>query len=72
MSTMSKVPSVSKSCLICGKPVAEKFQPFCSQRCTNVDLNRWFSGVYAVPAVDDDAAEELDGPESTTATKDEN
>jgi endogenous inhibitor of DNA gyrase (YacG/DUF329 family) len=37
------------SCPICGKPVVEKFQPFCSRHCADVDLHRWFSGVYAVP-----------------------
>jgi endogenous inhibitor of DNA gyrase (YacG/DUF329 family) len=25
------------------------FQPFCSKRCADVDLSRWFGGVYAVP-----------------------
>ena len=25
------------------------FRPFCSKRCADVDLNRWLSGVYAVP-----------------------
>jgi len=28
---------------------AEKFSPFCSRRCADVDLNRWLRGVYAVP-----------------------
>jgi endogenous inhibitor of DNA gyrase (YacG/DUF329 family) len=28
----------------------EQFQPFCSRRCADVDLNRWLSGVYVVPA----------------------
>ena len=63
MSTMAKTPHTSKSCPICGKPTADKFQPFCSQRCTNVDLNRWLTGVYAVPAVDEDAAEDIELPE---------
>ena len=62
---MSATARTSKSCPICGKPAADRFRPFCSQRCTNVDLNRWLSGVYAVPAVEDDAtdAEEADGTE---------
>jgi endogenous inhibitor of DNA gyrase (YacG/DUF329 family) len=25
------------------------FHPFCSKRCSDIDLSRWFSGVYAVP-----------------------
>ncbi len=41
-------------CVICGKPKDEKHQPFCSKRCADVDLNRWFSGHYAIPAVEED------------------
>ena len=45
-------------CPICGKPAAEKFRPFCGRRCADVDLNRWLSNVYAVPAEPDDEADE--------------
>ena len=41
-------------CAICGKPRVEKFRPFCSKRCADVDLNRWLNGVYAVPVTDND------------------
>lgn len=44
-------------CAICGKPQDPKFKPFCSKRCADVDLGRWFSGRYAI------AAEEEDRPE---------
>ena len=51
----------AKPCPICGKPVAERFRPFCSPRCKDVDLNRWFSGAYAIPATESaDDSEELD------------
>jgi uncharacterized protein len=49
MDGMSEPNPAIKSCPICGKPAVEKFRPFCSRRCANVDLNRWLSGVYAVP-----------------------
>ncbi|HJS79435.1 MAG TPA: DNA gyrase inhibitor YacG [Vitreimonas sp.] len=39
-----------RKCVICGKPQDEKYRPFCSKRCADVDLNRWFSGRYAIPA----------------------
>jgi endogenous inhibitor of DNA gyrase (YacG/DUF329 family) len=39
----------TKPCPTCGKPAADPFRPFCSRRCADVDLNRWLSGVYAVP-----------------------
>jgi hypothetical protein len=41
-------------CPICGKPVDASFRPFCSKRCADVDLHRWFSGVYAVPVTEDE------------------
>ncbi|SCX93944.1 DNA gyrase inhibitor YacG [Microvirga guangxiensis] len=40
-------------CPICGKPTVMEYKPFCSKRCADVDLNRWLSGTYAIPAVDD-------------------
>jgi uncharacterized protein len=42
-------PARRKVCPICGKPADARFRPFCSRRCADVDLNRWLSGVYAVP-----------------------
>ncbi|MPZ38540.1 MAG: DNA gyrase inhibitor YacG [Rhizobiales bacterium] len=41
-------------CPICARPVADQFRPFCSKRCRDVDLNRWLSGVYAVPGKEDE------------------
>ena len=40
-------------CAICGKPQDAKYRPFCSKRCADVDLNRWFTGRYAIPVVED-------------------
>lgn len=40
------------ACPICGKPRAQDFRPFCSRRCADVDLAKWFRGAYAVPAED--------------------
>lgn len=36
-------------CPICGKPSAPATRPFCSRRCAEIDLGRWFSGAYRVP-----------------------
>jgi len=38
-----------KPCPVCGKPAIEASRPFCSERCRDVDLNRWLSGSYAIP-----------------------
>jgi endogenous inhibitor of DNA gyrase (YacG/DUF329 family) len=43
-----------KPCPICGKPASEAARPFCSDRCRDVDLNRWLSGSYAIPGKDED------------------
>jgi endogenous inhibitor of DNA gyrase (YacG/DUF329 family) len=45
----------AKRCPICGKPAVAEFRAFCSQRCADVDLNRWLSGVYVVPGKEDEA-----------------
>ena len=51
-------------CPVCGKPTAAAFKPFCSQRCKDVDLHRWFSGRYATPAVEEEGE-----PEATDASE---
>jgi endogenous inhibitor of DNA gyrase (YacG/DUF329 family) len=43
-----------RTCPICGKPAVEEFRPFCSRRCADIDLNRWLSGVYAIPVKEDE------------------
>lgn len=37
------------SCPVCKKPKNPEYKPFCSKRCQQVDLGKWFSGRYAVP-----------------------
>jgi len=55
------------ACPICNKAVVAEFRPFCSRRCADVDLNRWLSGVYAAPVIEDDE-EELRSEGGETAT----
>jgi uncharacterized protein len=50
----SAKPNRAKPCPICGKPATEASRPFCSERCRDVDLNRWLSNSYAIPAAKDD------------------
>jgi endogenous inhibitor of DNA gyrase (YacG/DUF329 family) len=46
-----------RPCPICGKPAVSELRPFCSRRCAEVDLGRWLTGQYRVPATasDEDA-----------------
>ena len=44
----------AKPCPICGKPATAASHPFCSERCRDVDLNRWLSGSYVVPGREDE------------------
>ncbi|HET7885732.1 MAG TPA: DNA gyrase inhibitor YacG [Bradyrhizobium sp.] len=44
----------AKPCPICGKPASQENNPFCSQRCRDVDLNRWLSGSYVIPGRPDE------------------
>ena len=48
----------SAACPICRKPADPALRPFCSKRCADLDLQRWFTGRYAIPgkAVDEDEA----------------
>jgi endogenous inhibitor of DNA gyrase (YacG/DUF329 family) len=47
-------------CPICGKPAEAEYRPFCSKRCADVDLQRWLSGRYASPAVEDEQGPDED------------
>jgi len=43
------------TCPTCRRhPADPKYKPFCSKRCADVDLQRWFTGGYVIPdSVDD-------------------
>jgi hypothetical protein len=43
----------ARACPICGRPRDEKYTPFCSRRCADVDLYRWLNGNYAIPGGDE-------------------
>jgi endogenous inhibitor of DNA gyrase (YacG/DUF329 family) len=53
----------ARPCPICGKPAVAQFRAFCSRRCADVDLNRWLSGVYAVPGKTDEDEDGEGGPQ---------
>ena len=52
MGNVKRVSSDVKPCPTCGAPATHGTRPFCSKRCADIDLGRWFQGAYAIPAVD--------------------
>jgi uncharacterized protein len=42
-------PARAAPCPICGRPPEPAFRPFCSRRCADVDLGRWFTETYRAP-----------------------
>ncbi|MBU2888448.1 DNA gyrase inhibitor YacG [Celeribacter halophilus] len=47
------------SCPICGGESIQKYRPFCSKRCADVDLGHWMNGAYAVPSGREEVPEEI-------------
>lgn len=44
---------MARKCLICQKKDAvEAFKPFCSKRCSDIDLGRWLNGAYVIEGED--------------------
>jgi endogenous inhibitor of DNA gyrase (YacG/DUF329 family) len=53
------------NCPTCGKKVEWKpenrFRPFCSERCKQIDLGAWATGKYTISGDDEKPADELHG-----------
>ena len=47
-------------CPVCGKPADDKYKPFCTKRCADIDLGRWLKEGYRVPT--DETPGEDDAP----------
>jgi len=63
---------MTAKCPICGRPVEQdaegqkaeqqKYRPFCSKRCSDIDLGRWLKEGYRVPTDEVPAEEDLQAP----------
>src|ERR1700743_2230505 len=58
----SKEGRSDAGCPMCGKAVVARFSPFCSARCTDLDLGRWLKGGYVIPAAPDESEAPADRP----------
>ena len=47
-----KCPTCGEVAAAPARPGGKSPRPFCSTRCADVDLGRWFEGQYAIPAFD--------------------
>jgi len=54
---------MSAKCPMCGRPSAPQYRPFCSRRCADLDLQKWLTGGYAVPAEEDEGGAQTDSEE---------
>jgi len=56
-------------CPICGRPADPASPPFCSARCADVDLGRWFTGQYRIVggAAGEDTEQALPDPDPDAA-----
>ena len=48
----------ARPCPICGRKSVRDAYPFCSKRCADVDLGRWLTSAYAIPAEEAGEADE--------------
>lgn len=46
---LSKINPSYSQCPLCKKDTVHEFRPFCSARCKQVDLGKWFTEQYVIP-----------------------
>lgn len=56
------IPLKGNKCPICGKSATLEMRPFCSKRCSDLDLAKWLDGDYRVPT--DEAPTDADFAEA--------
>jgi endogenous inhibitor of DNA gyrase (YacG/DUF329 family) len=54
---------IAARCPICSRDLeGQKYKPFCSKRCADIDLGRWFKEGYRVETEEGPGEEEPKGP----------
>lgn len=51
----------SRPCPICRRPATPRDRPFCSPRCAEIDLGRWFGETYRIPGPPNAGDDEMTG-----------
>jgi endogenous inhibitor of DNA gyrase (YacG/DUF329 family) len=61
---MTSTPKKLVACPRCGKAAewdpANRYRPFCSERCKMIDLGAWANESYRIPVAEDDESIEQD------------
>jgi endogenous inhibitor of DNA gyrase (YacG/DUF329 family) len=55
-------------CPVCSKPADDKYKPFCTKRCADIDLGRWLKEGYRVPT-EESPDEDDEPPQRPTGQK---
>ena len=58
--SLHPVKPKSTDCPLCGEKSTPPHTPFCSKRCSQLDLGKWLSEAYFVPTQDSDEDSNLD------------
>lgn len=58
-------------CPICGKDAVDAYRPFCSKRCADIDLAKWFTGSYAISGREEDEGDDAVPPDQHNGAGDE-
>jgi hypothetical protein len=45
-------------CPMCKQRATLEYRPFCSKRCSDLDLSKWLGGSYAIPVEESELSEE--------------
>jgi hypothetical protein len=51
-------PIINSTCPICKKSGVFNYRPFCSKRCADIDLAKWFRGDYSIEGDEEKEKEE--------------
>ena len=67
--TKNVVPLKERTCIMCNKPATIEMHPFCSKRCADLDLGKWFNEDYRLPAVEPPDEWDLEAMEPESLTR---
>ncbi|MEL6735706.1 MAG: DNA gyrase inhibitor YacG [Pseudomonadota bacterium] len=59
--TQSDIKVAGAACPQCGKTALHAYRPFCSKRCSDLDLGAWLNGSYAIAGAETVPSETPEG-----------